>query len=200
MFDQLTIIKQLLEIVTIPTIEHPVYEADDVIGTISSNKYFPDTTKYISSGDNDFIQLISNVVLVIREIQGKIIIIDKHSTHKKFSINPSQYVDYIALKGDQTDNVAGVPGIGPITAQRLLNEYTDIPTIISNTDRLTGKLADKIVEHRDRLLKNRSFLRINESTNIDEYTHDVENAYKANLLLSKTNDIIKEAGALLSDF
>jgi DNA polymerase-1 len=200
MFQQLSIIKQLLTVAEVPIIEDPDCEADDVIGTLASNVYFPQSVKYISSGDNDFIQLISEKIFIIKEIQGKAKKFDENAILEKYNITPSQYVDYISLKGDSSDNIKGVPGIGSITAHKLLNKYDDIWGVMENANELKPKLSENIKEYQDRIIKNKEFLQININLDLDSYLEKLQNKYNSKILLSKTNEIIKKAGPVLSDF
>lgn len=200
MFEQLSIIKQLLEVVNIPIIEDSEFEADDIIGTLASNKYFPQSIKYISSSDNDFVQLISDEILIAKEIRGRIKILSKHNVMDKYSIMPSQYVDYISLKGDASDNIKGVPGIGPLTAQKLLDTYSDIYDVIENLNELKPRLSKNIQKHKNHIIKNKEFLRININLNLDSYSERLQNKYKSDILFSKTNEIIKKTSTFLSYF
>lgn len=191
MFQQLSIIKQLLEIAEVPVIEDPDCEADDVIGTLASNRYFSQSTKYISSGDNDFVQLVSNEIFLAKEVQGRIKTLNVNGVLNKYNIMPSQYVDYISLKGDVSDNIKGVPGIGAITAQKLLNKYNDIHGVIENVDKLRPSLSENIKRYQEYIIKNKEFLRINTNLNLDSYLEQLQNKYNSDILFSKTNDIFK---------
>lgn len=102
---------------------------------------------------------------------------------------PSQYVDYISLKGDVSDNIKGVPGIGPITAQKLLNEYNDIHGVIENVDKLRPSLSVNIKRYQEYIIKNKEFLRINTNLNVDSYLEQLQNKYNSDILFSKTNEI-----------
>ena len=190
MFQQLSIIKQLLEIAEVPVIEDPDSEADDVIGTLASNRYFSQSTKYISSGDNDFVQLVSNEIFLAKEVQGRIKTLNVNGVLNKYNIMPSQYVDYISLKGDVSDNIKGVPGIGAITARKLLNEYNDIHGVIENVDKLRLSLSENIKRYQEYIIKNKEFLRINTDLNLDSYLEQLQNKYNSDILFSKTNAII----------
>ncbi|HKM20236.1 MAG TPA: 5'-3' exonuclease [Candidatus Dojkabacteria bacterium] len=190
MFQQLSIIKQLLEIAEVPVIEDPDSEADDVIGTLASNRYFSQSTKYISSGDNDFVQLVSNEIFLAKEVQGRIKTLNVNGVLNKYNIMPSQYVDYISLKGDVSDNIKGVPGIGAITARKLLNEYNDIHGVIENVDKLRLSLSENIKRYQEYIIKNKEFLRINTDLNLDSYLEQLQNKYNSDILFSKTNEII----------
>ncbi len=193
MFQQLVIIKELLEVIEIPVIEDPNCEADDIIGTLASKVYFPGTQKYVSSADNDFIQLVREDVFIIKEVQGKAKIMNEKDVLGKYNIMPSQYIDYISLKGDSSDNIKGVPGIGSITAQKLLNKYKDIFGIVKNVDELNPKLSESIKEYQEYIIKNREFLQINVNLDLYSYLDILQKKYKSKILLSKTNEIIKKA-------
>ncbi len=191
MFQQLSIIKELLEVVEVPVIEDPNCEADDIIGTLASNVYFPGSEKYVSSADNDFIQLVSEDVFIIKEVQGKPKIMNEKDVLGKYNIMPSQYIDYISLKGDSSDNIKGVPGIGSVTAQKLLNKYGDIFGVVKNVNELEPKLSESIKEYQDYIIRNREFLEIDVNLDLHSYLDILQKKYKSKILLSKTNEIIK---------
>lgn len=197
MFQQLSIIKELLEIVEVPVIEEPNCEADDIIGTLASKVYFPGSEKYVSSADNDFIQLVREDVFIIKEVQGKAKVMNEKDVLGKYNIMPSQYVDYISLKGDSSDNIKGVPGIGSITAQRLLNKYEDIFGVVENVNELNPKLSESIKEYQEHIIRNREFLRIDVNLDLHSYLDILQKEYKSKILLSKTNEIIKKAGEIM---
>lgn len=200
MFQQLSIIKQLLMVAEVPIIEDPNCEADDIIGTLTSDMYFPQSTKYISSADNDFIQLVNDNIFIIREVQGQAKVFNKDDILNKYNITPFQYIDYISLKGDSSDNIKGVPGIGVVTAQKLLNKYKDIWGVMENSHKLKPKLSENIKEYQERIIKNKEFLQININLDLNSYSEILQKKYNSNILLSKTNEIIEKACSILSHF
>lgn len=196
MFIQLLIIQKILEYLNILIIEDPDYEADDIIGSLVYQQD-PKNKLYISSGDNDFTQLINPNIHIIRETNGKPLIINESIIYDKYHIKPSQYVDYISLKGDSSDNITGVKGIGKITAQNLLERFDNIPEIIKNVHKLPTILSNEINQNEEYLVKIRNFLKINQTINLDNYLGKYDLLYNKKLLLGSTNGIIKETGYII---
>lgn len=192
MWKQMEIIQEVLRFLDIPIIEDSQNEADDVIGTLAGKEYFEENS-FISSGDNDFLQLVSPSVRIAREIRGKLTIIDEDFVAKKLNILSSQYADYIALKGDPSDNISGLKGIGKVTARGLLRDFGDVPRIIRNNHKLPIKLSKLICENKNYLLRMRKFLEINKDVDISGYMDDMK-LYNRELLLLKTNEIFRKVG------
>lgn len=123
LYSQIPIIKQLLEKMAIPVLEKPGYEADDIIGTVVSS--LPQLDNYIVTGDKDSFQLINESTRVYWLQQGlqKTVILDAAGVETVLNLRPDQVVDYKSLRGDPSDNIPGVPGIGDKTAVELLKAF-----------------------------------------------------------------------------
>lgn len=113
---------------------------------------------YISSNDFDFVQMVSDKIYLIRSVQGKLINCDEKFIKQKFNIKPSQYVEYLSLVGDKTDNIAGVAGIGPKTASDLLNQNGNIDKIFEHVYRLPNGIQKKLLDGRDLINQNQKFI------------------------------------------
>ena len=190
MFEQLPIIKKALEYIGINYVEDSTNEGDDVIGSIaykaSSNKEV-----YISTQDQDFFQLITEKISVLRDervLNPKTnkniynpVIYTEESFKRKRKFPPQNYLDYIALKGDPSDNIVGVEGIGKVRASKLVIQNGDIDKIIENSKekRLIGK--EQLIR------ENKIFLRI--STDLDiKYNLS---AFDNKKLFASSNEILK---------
>jgi len=146
--EQIPKLYKILILLGFPPIIIENVEADDVIGTLSEK--FKDQRKIkIFSGDKDFAQLVDEQVNIINPIT--LDIVDKKAVKKKFDINPSNIIDYLALVGDKSDNIPGVPGVGNKTASRLINQFGNVEEIISKRDLIKGKIGDSIKENVDQL-------------------------------------------------
>lgn len=121
---QLPRIKEVLESLNIPIYEKEGFEADDILG-ILSRRSGKDTYNIIATGDMDLLQLINDNTVVYRFKKGfsDVIIYDEKEMKKQFGLSPSQWVDFKALKGDASDNIPGVPGIGEKTGAELIQQY-----------------------------------------------------------------------------
>ena len=130
-----------LKYMGIQIIQQPDVEADDVIASLV-NKFSSETKTLISSGDKDLAQLVDDNVELINSLDGKQL--NKDSVKKKFGVTPSQIKDYLTLVGDASDNIPGVPKIGPKTAVSLLDKYHSLESIIKNKDELKENLRKNI--------------------------------------------------------
>ena len=141
-------IKKLIQYFNIPILEKDGFEADDVIGTatslLSSKK---DIEIYMMTPDKDFAQLVtSNVFLYKPAFMGRgVDILGEKEVINKFKIKRvDQVIDFLGLQGDSADNIPGIPGVGPKTAQTLLSKYDTVEGIIDNKENITGVLGKKV--------------------------------------------------------
>ena len=145
------IIKKFLNNLNIQIVEKDGFEADDVIGTLSYEISQEKNTKvFMMTPDKDFAELVKeNVFLYKPAFMGRgVDILGVDEVLKKFQIERvDQVIDFLGLQGDSVDNIPGVPGVGPKTAQKLLKEYGDIEGIIENKDKIKGSVGVKIQEN-----------------------------------------------------
>ena len=128
------------------------YEADDIIGTLSRKAdEAGDWETYIISSDLDMLQIVDDNTFMWRILKGfsNIEKINVSEIETKYNIKKSQFLDLKALKGDFSDNIPGVPGIGEKTAVKLLNEYGDLDSIYNNIEKITGSTKAKLIAGRD---------------------------------------------------
>ncbi|MGH8167491.1 MAG: 5'-3' exonuclease, partial [Woeseiaceae bacterium] len=124
-------------------------EADDVIGTLCRQCAGNDMNVLVSTGDKDMAQLVGDNVTVVNTMTGSVL--DREGVKKKFDVYPEQIVDYLALVGDSSDNIPGVPRVGAKTAAKWLNEYGTVDAIIANADKVGGKVGESLRENIDQL-------------------------------------------------
>ena len=145
------IIKKFLNNLNIQIVEKDGFEADDVIGTLSYEISQEKNTKvFMMTPDKDFAQLVKeNVFLYKPAFMGRgVDILGVDEVLNKFQIERvDQVIDFLGLQGDSVDNIPGVPGVGPKTAQKLLKEYGDIEGIIENKNKIKGSVGVKIQEN-----------------------------------------------------
>ena len=143
-------IRKIVEGFKIPIVEVPNYEADDVIGTLAKQAEKEGYTVYMVTPDKDYGQLVSeNIFMYKPSRQGNgIDIVGVKEILEQWELDkPEQVIDILGLMGDSSDNIPGVPGIGPKTAAILLKEYGTIENIIANADSIKGKNGEKIREN-----------------------------------------------------
>jgi DNA polymerase-1 len=136
----------------IPTLYKESYEADDIIGTISSHiKKSSDIEGIIFSNDKDLLQLIDSNIFVLKQDKNATIFTkyDENSVVSNIGIKPSQVIDYLALIGDTADNIPGVKGIGPKGAVELLAKYETLDNIFKFINEIPVKLQGKLFLHKD---------------------------------------------------
>jgi DNA polymerase-1 len=117
-------------------------EADDVIGTLAKAATAAGLDTVISTTDKDMTQLVDEHVLVLNTMDDRRL--DRAGVEEKFGVQPERIIDYLTLIGDSSDNVPGVPGVGPKTAQKWLAEYGDLDQIVEHADDIAGKVGDNL--------------------------------------------------------
>ncbi|GBD35088.1 DNA polymerase I [bacterium HR36] len=143
---QLPIIRDIITALRLPLLEMPGYEADDVIATIASHAEKQGYDVLLCTNDKDCRQLISDRVRILNV--RKDVVLDRESLRQEWGITPEQVVDFLALVGDSVDNVPGVPGIGPKTASKLLQEFGTLNNLLANLDKVKQpKLRQALRQH-----------------------------------------------------
>ena len=140
--DQTSAIIDLVKAYGITVVQEKGVEADDVIATAVKQFDIENTKTIISSGDKDLAQLVKNNVVLMNNFDSKIL--DQEGVEEKFGVKPKQIFDYLCLVGDASDNIPGVPKVGPKTAVTLLEKYGDLDNIVANSSELKGKLKENI--------------------------------------------------------
>lgn len=146
LYDQIPIIQKILNAFGIPSVEAPGYEADDILGTLSKKAAKKGMRVLIVTGDLDSLQLVDENVVVLFFQKGisETKIYDVAAVKERFGLTPSQLIDYKALRGDPSDNIPGVAGIGEKTASMLLQKYGSIKGIYQQLDSIEEKYAKKL--------------------------------------------------------
>ena len=158
------IIKKLIKLMNIKVLEKDGYEADDVIGTIAtqlSGKH--NINIFMMTPDKDFAQLVSkNVFLYKPAFMGRgVDILGEKEVLDKFKINHvGQVIDFLGLQGDSVDNIPGIPGVGPKTAQKLLKNFGSVEGIIKNKDSISGSVGNKIRDNTENALMSKELAKI----------------------------------------
>jgi DNA polymerase-1 len=177
MADQLGDLKQMTEYMNIPVLEYPGLEADDVMGTLANVAEEEDVKTYLVTGDKDFAQLVNDNILLYNT-SGKGSdpdILDREGVKEKFGVYPEQVIDYMALMGDSSDNVPGVPGIGKKTAKKLIDKYGSLDSAIENVDKISGKRArEGLQEYADQARLSKELVTIKIDADLDENFHSLK--------------------------
>ena len=133
-------------------------EADDVIGTLARRAAQDGLGVVISTGDKDMAQLVDERVTLVNTMTGSSL--DREGVKVKFDVYPEQIVDYLALVGDASDNIPGVPKVGPKTAAKWLNQYTTLDNLLAHQDEIEGKVGESLRAHTDELALSRQLATI----------------------------------------
>lgn len=138
---QMPYIQKLTDIMGIPSISKIGYEADDIIGSLVEMGKNKGLEVVIVSGDKDFAQLIDDKVTMYDTMK------EKHYTIQgvidKWGVHPDEFIDYLAIVGDSSDNIPGIKGIGPKGAQKLLSEFKNLDGIYENVENIASKAMQK---------------------------------------------------------
>jgi DNA polymerase I len=159
---QFPIVRELAQLMGMPIRELEGYEADDVIGSLVQEAKKANVDTYIVSGDLDGLQLVNDHVKLLTTRMGvaATVIYDEAKVMDRYGLRPDQMLDYKALKGDTSDNIPGVPGVGEKTAIQLLQQFGSLDAIYDNLDQVKGKLRDRLAEHRESAFLSREVGRI----------------------------------------
>lgn len=131
----------------VPSLTFPTLEADDVIATLASKVALRKSTAIILSTDKMYLQLLSNQIKIRDHFNKRDM--DHAYVMEKFGVKPEQFVDFLSLSGDSTNNIPGVPSVGPKTAARLLFEFNDLDNILSVADMMKGKTGEMLRSHAE---------------------------------------------------
>ena len=142
---QLDYVKQIIPALGIALVSVPGVEADDVIGTLATEASKRDFHTVIVSSDKDLAQLVSAQVEMVDTMKNTRL--DPDGVAEKFGVPPAQIVDYLALMGDSSDNIPGIPGVGPKTAVKWLTEFGSLDGVKAQADEIAGKVGESLREN-----------------------------------------------------
>jgi len=157
---QLDGINEYLEAAAVPSVRLDACEADDVMATLAVRAAGSDTRVILATHDKDLFQLVNESTVIV-PVTGRKEFMGPDEIVAKTGVKPDQIVDWLALIGDSADNIKGVPGVGPKTATKLLNEYGSIEGIWPHLDDIQGaKLKESLADSRDIILRNRKMVKL----------------------------------------
>ena len=162
---QIEPIHEIIKAMGLPLIVVPGVEADDVIGTLAQQATAQKRDTLISTGDKDLAQLVNEHVTLLNTMTKEVLDID--GVKNKFGLGPEQIIDYLGLMGDKSDNIPGVPGVGPKTAVKWLEEYGTAEQLIERADEIKGKAGENLREHIEQLRLSRELATIKCDVELD---------------------------------
>ncbi|WP_462399217.1 DNA polymerase I [Corynebacterium falsenii] len=151
---QIGLIRSALESFGVVTLDKESYEADDIIATLATEGAKAGMKVLICTGDRDSLQLVTDDVTVLYTLKG---VSELHrftpaAVEEKYGVTPKQYPDLAALRGDTSDNMPGVPGVGPKTAQKWIHTYGSLQGVIDNMDSIGGKVGTSLRDNIDNVV------------------------------------------------
>ena len=155
---QVTPILTAIQAMGLPLLRIDGVEADDVIGTLCRQCTAAGRSVLVSTGDKDLAQLVDDRVTLVNTMTDTVL--DRDGVKAKFDVWPEQIVDYLALVGDASDNIPGVPKVGPKTAAKWLNEWQSVDRLLEHAAEIKGKVGDSLREHVEQLALSRQLATI----------------------------------------
>src|SRR3954451_12549941 len=154
---QVDLVKEVLKALNIVYVEAPGFEADDVIGTLTTQAREAGWEVLICTGDRDAFQLVSEQITVLYPRKGvsDLARMTPEAVQARYLMTPERYPDLAALVGESSDNLPGIPGVGPKTAAKWLEQYGDLETLVAHAGELKGKAAQAFQERTESVLRNR---------------------------------------------
>jgi DNA polymerase-1 len=154
---QIDVTKDVLAALGITVLAEPGFEADDLIATLATQAENAGYRVLVVSGDRDSLQLVSDDVTVLYPRKGvsELTRFTPEAVVEKYGLTPRQYPDFAALRGDPSDNLPGIPGVGEKTASKWIAEYGSLQSLVDNVDSVRGKVGDALRAHLAGVIRNR---------------------------------------------
>ena len=154
---QVSLIKEVLQALQISVLEVDGYEADDVIATLAAQASAAGYDTQIITGDRDAFQLVTPNVTVLYPKRGvsDLARMTPETVEEKYGLTPAQYPDFAALRGDPSDNLPGIPGVGEKTATKWINQFGSFSELVARADEVTGKVGDALRANLAQVITNR---------------------------------------------
>ena len=195
---QIPYIKKVVAAMGIVSFEKEELEADDIIGSAARSLATPDQEVIIVSGDKDLLQLVGEQVSMWDPMNDRTM--DREAVFGKYQVYPEQLLDCFALMGDSSDNVPGVPGVGPKSAAKLITQFGSLDRLLEQLDSLkTSKMKERLIENKDNAILSRELIRLKNDPGVSSNPEDyLRGAAEKEVL----KEIYKELGftSLLKEF
>ena len=159
---QVELIQEVLDAMGVKVLTAPGYEADDILATAAASAQGEGMEVLICSGDRDSFQTVTNQCTVLYPVKGvsKLRRTTPEKIEERYGVTPERYPELAALVGESSDNLPGVPGVGPKTAAKWLNLYDGLDGVIAHADQIKGKVGQSLRDHLDDVLRNRRLNRL----------------------------------------
>ncbi|MBI9114920.1 DNA polymerase I [Sanguibacter suaedae] len=155
---QVPLIKEVLDAMRVPHLEKERFEADDILATLSHQAHGLGMEVLVCSGDRDSLQFVNDDVTVLYPVKGvsELARMTPDAVQAKYGVAPHQYPDLAALVGETSDNIPGVPGVGPKTAAKWIAQYGGLSEILDRADEIKGKAGENLRAHLEQVRTNRT--------------------------------------------
>ncbi|NVI89031.1 DNA polymerase I [Actinomadura sp. BRA 177] len=166
---QVSLIFEVLDALRIPRMSVAGFEADDIIATLSVQATAAGLDTLIVTGDRDAFQLVDEHVTILYPVRGvsELARMDPAAVEAKYGVPPERYRELAALVGESSDNLPGVPGVGPKTAAKWLTKYGDLDTLVARVDEIKGKAGDNLREHLAGVLRNQQLNKLDTGVGLE---------------------------------
>ncbi|WP_068922781.1 DNA polymerase I [Planobispora rosea] len=154
---QMSLIHEMLDALRVPHLSLPGYEADDLIATLATRAAEQGMSVLVVTGDRDALQLVDERITVLMTRVGisNMTRFTPEVVLEKYELTPAQYPDFAAIRGDSSDNLKNIPGVGEKTAAKWIREFGSLEELVNRVDEVKGKVGEKLREHLDQVLMNR---------------------------------------------
>jgi DNA polymerase-1 len=172
---QVSLVREVLDALRIPVVTAEGFEADDVIATLATQAAADDMDVLIVTGDRDAFQLVNDRITVLYNSRG---VSDMRrmtpaAVEEKYGLSPAQYPEFAALRGDPSDNLPSIPGLGEKTATKLIQQYGDIEGLVAHVDEVKGKVGDNLRAGLSGVMMNRRLTELVRDVPLEMGPHDL---------------------------
>ncbi|MEV8631529.1 DNA polymerase I [Streptosporangium sp. NPDC051023] len=166
---QMSLIHEMLDALRVPHLSLAGYEADDLIATLATRAAAQDMNVLIVTGDRDALQLVDERVTVLMTRVGisNMTRFTPEAVLEKYELTATQYPDFAAIRGDTSDNLKNIPGVGEKTAAKWIREFGSLEELVNRIDEVKGKVGDKLRDHLDQVLMNRRLTQLTRDVPLD---------------------------------
>ena len=172
---QVSLVKEVLAALRVATVEKEGFEADDVIATLTTQALAEGFDVLVCTGDRDTFQLITEqcTVLYPRKGVSDLARMTPEAVEEKYFVPPERYPEIAALVGESSDNLPGVPGVGPKTAAKWITQYDGLDNVVTHADKLPGKAGESLRTHLDQVIRNRRLNALVRDLHLDKGPHEL---------------------------
>ncbi|HEX3898061.1 MAG TPA: DNA polymerase I [Mycobacteriales bacterium] len=172
---QVDLIKDVLEALAVPALQVEGYEADDVIATLAVQGADAGMDVLIVTGDRDALQLVNERITVLMTRKGisDMVRYTPEEVQAKYDLTPTQYPDFAALRGDPSDNLPSIPGVGEKTASKWIRDFGSLDELVARVDEVPGKAGVSLREHLSSVLRNRQLTELRRDVPLDVVPADI---------------------------